>query len=677
MKKLILIFIAIAISGLLFSDGTPPEGSGTETDPYQIATLDNLLWLSTTETVWDSIYFFLQTEDIDASDTQTWNEETGFSPIGYSVPGNGMEFRGKYNGNYHIINGLYINRLEEYNIGLFGCTYGAIIEKLGIVNASISGINNVGVLLGYCNATEIMGCYAEGIVSGEDNVGGLVGNNWGTTICESYASGSVNGNYCVGGLTGYNIYDSSICESYASCNVSGNNFLGGLVGYNYLATIIGSYYDYETVLINDQHLISIGALGNELYNDWINNNMNLGIADYLSFDGENYLINNIEDFKKLLAFGHDSEYSFQLTSDLDLTGNPNFFIPYFAGTFNGYYHIINGLDINSPDVCSIGLFGYTIGATIEAIGVTNVNVSGNYCVGGLVGINVESSINKSFVSGNVDSGDSNIGGLVGKSYFATISESYASGSVSGDESVGSLVGNSRYSTISNCYATGNVSGSLDIGGLVGATFFTTTSECYASGSVSGNGFVGGLIGGHYYNSTINNCIWNEETSGLSNGVGFEENGTILNLLGATTAEMQISSTYTDISWDFVGEIINGTEDIWDINDDVNDGFPFIYDIEYSVSNDDDVIENVKLKIENYPNPFNPETNICFEITENGNVQMSIYNIKGQKVETLVDSYLETGEHTIIWDSEKQCSGIYFIALNYSSLSEVKKITLLK
>ncbi|MDP8210824.1 MAG: GLUG motif-containing protein, partial [Candidatus Stygibacter australis] len=584
MKMASFVFILLVLSSQLFADGTPAEGAGTENDPYQIETLDNLLWLSTTEAVWDSTCYFIQTADIDASDTQTWNEGAGFSPIGYSVPGNGMAFRGKYNGNYHIINGLYINRLEEYNIGLFGRTYGAIIEELGIVNASISGINNVGVLLGYCNATEIMGCYAAGIVSGEDNVGGLVGNNWGTTICDSYASGSVSGNYCVGGLTGYNIYDSSICESYANCNVSGNNFLGGLVGYNYLATIIESYYDYETVLINDQHLISIGALGNEMYNDWINNNMNLEITDYLFFDGENYLINNIEDFRKLLAFGHDSEYSFQLTSDLDLTGNPNFFIPYFAGTFNGYYHIISGLDINSPEICIIGLFGYTIGATIEAIGVTDVNVIGSYYVGGLVGIHVESTISKSFISGNVASGGSNIGGLVGKSYLATISESYANVSVSGDESVGGLAGNNTHSTISNCYATGNVSGTLDVGGLVGANFYTTTSECYASGSVIGNGFVGGLIGGHYYNSTIINCIWNVETSGLSNGVGFEGQGTILNLRGATTAEMQIINTYTDISWDFVGEIINGTEDFWDINSILNNGYPYISDLEWSFYN---------------------------------------------------------------------------------------------
>jgi Secretion system C-terminal sorting domain len=676
-RKYQLLFIVMILFVLLCADGTPAEGAGTESDPFLITTLDNLLWLSTTETVWDSIYFFLQTEDIDASDTQNWNEGTGFSPIGYSVPGNGMAFRGKYYGNYHIIDGLYINRPEDYNIGLFGDTDVALIEKLGIVNASISGSNNVGVLAGYCFATEIMECYAEGIVSGEDYVGGLVGNTWCTTINQSYASGSVSGNNYVGGLTGNIYYDSSICESYANCNVSGNILLGGLVGFNFESTIFESYYDYETVLINNQHLISIGALGNELYNDWINNNMNLETTDYLAFDGENYLINNIEDFKKLLAFAHNSEYSYQLTSDLDLTGNPNFFIPYFAGTFNGYYHIIDGLDINSPEIGIIGLFGYTIGATIEAIGVTNVNVSGSYPVGGLVGFNVESTISKSFVSGNV-TGEDVIGGLVGKSYLATISESYASVSVSGDESVGGLAGICRFSTISNSYATGNVSGSFDVGGLVGGNFYTTASECYASGIVIGNGFMcGGLIGGNYYNSTILNCIWNIETSGQTNGIGFEDQGTVLNLLGATTTEMQTSITYTDIGWDFVGESINGDEDIWDINAAINDGFPYIYDIEFQVTNDEYLIENGKGKIENYPNPFNPVTNICFEIGEDSDVLVNIYNLKGQKVAILADSYYEAGRHSLIWDAENYGSGIYFISIKSSSLSEVKKITLIK
>ncbi len=76
------------------TEGTEPLGSGTEADPYLIENLDNLLWLSTTEDVWDDNAYFLQNTDIDATDTQNWNignhdndpdtpdEEMGFSPIG-------------------------------------------------------------------------------------------------------------------------------------------------------------------------------------------------------------------------------------------------------------------------------------------------------------------------------------------------------------------------------------------------------------------------------------------------------------------------------------------------------------------------------------------------------------------------------------------------------------------
>ena len=71
------------------------------------------------------------------------------------------------------------------------------------------------------------------------------------------------------------------------------------------------------------------------------------------------------------------------------------------------------------------------------------------------------------------------------------------------------------------------------------------------------------------------------------------------------------------------------------------------------------------------------TNICFEIAKSNDVQVNIYNLRGQKVKTLVDGYLEAGKHFIIWDAENQSSGIYFIYFDSGTLSDVKKITLLK
>jgi hypothetical protein len=82
MKNLLSIFFVLFLFSILNADGTLPAGAGTENDPYQIATLDNLLWLSTTQAVWAGSNYFIQTQDINSTDTQNWIDGVGFSPIG-------------------------------------------------------------------------------------------------------------------------------------------------------------------------------------------------------------------------------------------------------------------------------------------------------------------------------------------------------------------------------------------------------------------------------------------------------------------------------------------------------------------------------------------------------------------------------------------------------------------
>ncbi|MCF7920906.1 MAG: right-handed parallel beta-helix repeat-containing protein, partial [Candidatus Cloacimonetes bacterium] len=100
--------------------------------------------------------------------------------------------------------------------------------------------------------------------------------------------------------------------------------------------------------------------------------------------------------------------------------------------------------------------------------------------------------------------------------------------------------------------------------------------------------------------------------------------------------------------------------------------------EYGIVNTDECkIENVKCKISNYPNPFNPETNISFELFETGNVLLEIYNIKGQKVTTLVNKPYEAGSHKVTWNAFSQSSGIYLLRFISAEKSETKKLMLLK
>ncbi len=86
--------------------------------------------------------------------------------------------------------------------------------------------------------------------------------------------------------------------------------------------------------------------------------------------------------------------------------------------------------------------------------------------------------------------------------------------------------------------------------------------------------------------------------------------------------------------------------------------------------------------QNYPNPFNPETQIKFSTKNTDNVKLSIYNIKGQLVKTLLNDNIKAGEHSIVWngldDSNKAVSsGVYFYKLETSSFVNTKKMLLMK
>ncbi|MEA3474853.1 MAG: DNRLRE domain-containing protein [Candidatus Cloacimonadota bacterium] len=93
--------------------------------------------------------------------------------------------------------------------------------------------------------------------------------------------------------------------------------------------------------------------------------------------------------------------------------------------------------------------------------------------------------------------------------------------------------------------------------------------------------------------------------------------------------------------------------------------------------DDNDIPVPAINIENYPNPFNTETTISFNLPKNGNVKLTIYNSKGQIVKTLVDNYLNIGEHKIEFDASNLISGIYFYKIQIYDFSKIKKTILLK
>jgi len=81
--------------------------------------------------------------------------------------------------------------------------------------------------------------------------------------------------------------------------------------------------------------------------------------------------------------------------------------------------------------------------------------------------------------------------------------------------------------------------------------------------------------------------------------------------------------------------------------------------------------------QNYPNPFNPATKIEFVIQKAGNINLSIYNILGQKIKELASGFFERGLHTVAFDAKDLSSGTYIYRLQAENFIQAKKMVLVK
>jgi len=81
--------------------------------------------------------------------------------------------------------------------------------------------------------------------------------------------------------------------------------------------------------------------------------------------------------------------------------------------------------------------------------------------------------------------------------------------------------------------------------------------------------------------------------------------------------------------------------------------------------------------QNTPNPFNPTTTINFSIPKAGKVTVEVFNAAGQKVDTIVNSQMTAGSHSVNWNAAKFSAGVYFCTVKSGSFSKTVKMTFLK
>jgi hypothetical protein len=109
----------------------------------------------------------------------------------------------------------------------------------------------------------------------------------------------------------------------------------------------------------------------------------------------------------------------------------------------------------------------------------------------------------------------------------------------------------------------------------------------------------------------------------------------------------------------------------------------IYQFQDALVENQNMINKSTILHQNFPNPFNPETSIAFTLAQDSQVNVSIFNLRGQKIKTICDDHFESGSHTFVWSGkndlgESVSSGVYFYKLNIDGKSsKIMKCLLLK
>jgi filamentous hemagglutinin family protein len=281
----------------------------------------------------------------------------------------------------------------------------------------------------------------------------------------------------------------------------------------------------------------------------------------------------------------------ELVNDIDAGGTATWnsgagFVPIgaFAGVFNGQGHTLNGLYINTPNAYYVGLFGQIdSGATVENVGVTNVQISGFMDVGGLVGVNQGGMVNTSYATGAVTGGTNSyhLGGLVGFNE-GTVNTSYATVAVTGGTGsyyLGGLVGyNDAGSMVETSYATGEVkagSQSNYFGGLVGYNDGLVETS-YATGAVSDSyndaADIGGLVGENDTGGTVEMSYATGPVTAATGSLGIGglvggNNGTVETsyATGAVSGSTDVSGLLGynggTVETSFATGVVSGTTDV--------------------------------------------------------------------------------------------------------------------
>ncbi len=575
-KKILSILISLCIilatvlpAADILASGTVWNGSTSvpslEDGFYQISNGEELAWFAQQVNNGSNEIKGALTDNILMN--EQYSTANNFTPIGTEQ----APFKGEFNGNGFTISNLYISTESNYT-GLFGYVKGTkpvvddnddstqevfkanppkMIYNIHLSDASVTGNQNVGGIVGYAEYAIITDCTFKGTVNSTANsTGGIAGYIFDYARIERcFTSGSINGYIRTGGICGYSSSNTTVIKCYSNAdvisnsNVNGNaggivgtvtagtingcsfhgrvygpKKVGGIVGTNSNSTLNGCYTlapVYTTILNNTEHIAAIAgySLGGTYYNCYYNENTSL-------WTDNNAVARTLDQMKKFSFARELNENGNAFTYDYMQLNNG---YPVLAWTLEtavwaggkeeptkdsaGYYLISTADEL----AWFAGLVNGTL-AGVEQNTSANAKVTENL----LLNIFVIEGSDETNIWTPIGTADSpftgifignhfNIAGIYtnGKSYqglFGYIGEGANVSNlvlldclITGTEYVGGVAGYNK-GIISTSGNDSEVRGGKYVGGIVGYNTGTVT-DSYNVGSVEGNLDSGGHVGG--------------------------------------------------------------------------------------------------------------------------------------------------------------------------------------
>ncbi len=547
-------------------------GDGTTGNPYQLADIYGLQGLNSGAPGEMMYANFILANDIDATGTRTWNNGAGFHPIGsFYVWNASYSYNGVFDGNYHTIDGLHINRAQDdstakMGAALFGSTWAPTIRNLGLTNVDITSQNNRAAgLVAFASwqsywtspRASFTNIYVTGnVTSGAGFAGGIVGYLGDGTISNSYNAATVTGygsGSAVGGVVGYvangniygqvsNVYNIGTVRNLGTGNAGGiagvmqsgttelsysynsgsvltaNGIAGGLVAENYGTNVAGNFWDTDTsgTTLSVATGSSVGTGG--CFSGTCTNGGTANLSSALTYSNAGWSIASTgftgttpPALVNWLIL--DTQTRPMLRSEWHPSIKTAHQLQLMSTALGESYELANDIDLasaltNASDVWGTN-YNTPSGAGFVPIGTSTTQFTGNFD-----GLN--NTINHLYINRPT----TDYVGLFGTVHLGTATNfTLSNPTVTGKNYVGGAVGEISFqgsAYIQNVHVSGgSVSGVNIVGGLLGAAtgsgVFNSSSSANVYGTAIGSSQIGGLVGN--VNSGFSAVIQNSFSTG--------------------------------------------------------------------------------------------------------------------------------------------------------------------